>query len=189
MPVGERNEGRDSESRTQPRRRDERLAADAGGEIARGQETQHRHEIPRAEDDPDVLRARPEVPQVERPDRGQKPEPTPEQHLRSGEDPDIARELQLRPFTTPRARRSSNSVRALRNTSGSASTSIAVSASALPAASALSCASCASTASRKAIEWPGIGSGDTAMYGWIAGSTCITLPMSVEPTRSSSRAS
>src|SRR2546423_15335830 len=163
MPVGERNEGRDSESRTQPRRRDERLAADAGGEIARGQETQHGHEIPRAEDDPDVLRARAEVPQVERPDRGQKPEPAPEQHLRSGEDPDIARELQLRPFTTPRARRSSNSVRAFRRTSGSASTSIAVSARAFAATRAFSCASCWTTASRNAVEWPGIDSCEIAI--------------------------
>ena len=30
---------------------------------------------------------------------------------------------------------------------------------------------------------------EIAMYGWIAGSACMTLPMSVEPTRSSSRAS
>src|SRR5439155_25232332 len=117
----------------------------------------------RAEDDPDVLRIRAELAHVERPDRGQEAKPASEQHLRSGEEPDVARKLQLRPFTTPRARRSSNSERALRSTSGSASTSIAVRASAFAATSAFSCASWPATASRNAIEWPGMGSCDIAI--------------------------
>ena len=141
MPVGEGHERRDPECGAEPRRGDDRLAADAVGEVPGGKETQHRDEIPDAEHDPDVLRARAEVPEVERPHRRKEPEPAAEQHLRSGQEPDVTRELQLRPFTIPRARRSSNSLRALRSTSGSASTSIAVSARAFAATSAFSCAS------------------------------------------------
>ena len=141
VPVRERHERRDPEGGAEPRRRDNGLAPDAVGEIAGGEKAEDREEVPGAEHDPDVLRACAEVPEIKGPHRREESEPAPEQHLRSRQDPDVARKLQLRPFTIPRARRSSNSARALRRTSGSASTSIAVSASAFAATSAFSCAS------------------------------------------------
>src|SRR3989442_1076028 len=171
-----------------------------------------------AEAHADVLGGCADVAQEERLDRREQAETDAPEDLRAREQPDVLRyrrgvaiaprgprpcpcdppfnagfagefRAYVRPFTTPRARRSSNSRRARSSTPGSARTSIAVRASAFAATSAASSASGVTTWSRKAIEWPGIVSCETAMYGWIAGMTCMTFPMSVQPTRSSSRAS
>ena len=69
MPVRERHERRDAERGAERRRGDDRLPADAVGEVSGGQEAENGDEISGSEDDPDLLRARAELPEVQRPDR------------------------------------------------------------------------------------------------------------------------
>ena len=109
VPIGERQERGGADGRGDPRPDHERLPAPTVGREADGQKRNRRDDVADAEHEADVRRGRTELLQEQRRERREEPEADAPEDLSAEEDAGLAAEAYARPFTTPTARRSSNS--------------------------------------------------------------------------------
>ena len=148
----EQHERERAERAAHAARDDDQPAAAAIGERARREHQQPAGDVPDTEHEADLTRIRAEGLEEERLKRTDDPEAETPEHLDDDKEPDVAREAQTFPFTTPRVRRSSKSARARSMSMPSASASIATKAIAFAANKAAACASGVAAASRNAVE-------------------------------------